>query len=271
MPNLSSQLLVSLRARFGQHVASNHCEGPVAAFRVPDSGAHPPLQLRFASTEDLEVRALFLAERDIVRTLHQGNVVALLQEGEFEGQAYYAVRCPDPPLRDRLRAQGRLPLTDILRVLRDTTAALAHCHENGVVHGAIDPQHITYGAEGAVLDGFHRAAFIKVFGSPYQDGYVLGTPMYFSPELCNEQPIDGRSDIYSLGMTVYEALVGAPPFLNETDWVRARLEQDPPTPKLKSAKERELYDVLRPMLARDPTARYQSAPAALRALEAVAD
>ena len=270
MTNVSSQLLIALRAQFGEQVECDRCEGPIAAFSIPDSGAEKPIQLRFALTEDSAVRALFLAERDIVGMLRHKNIIALLHQGMFEGHPYYAVRHPDPLLSDRLAGQ-RLPLSQLYTVLRHIAAALAHCHENGAVHGAIDPAHVTYGREGAVLDGFHRAAFIKVFGSPYQEGFVLGTPLYFSPELCTEQPIDGRSDIYSLGVTAYETLVGEPPFLRATDWVRARLEQAPPTPKLNAGKEAQLYSVIRQMLAGEPAARYQSAQDLLRALEGLPD
>lgn len=265
MADPSNELLVALRAQFGDEVLHDHCEGPIVAFRIPDSGGGTPIQLRFAMTEDAEVRALFLAERAIARKLSHNNIVAVLNDGVFEGHPYYAVRRLDPPLGDRMRDQ-RLPITDLLRVLRHVAAALAHCHEKGVVHGAIDPLHITYGPQGALLDGFHRAAFIEVFGSPYQEGIALGTPMYFSPELCSNQPIDARSDIYSLGIIAYATLAGEPPFLSADDWVRARLELDPPTPKLKSPQEKRLYSVIRQMVARDPAARFQSATAVLRAL-----
>lgn len=266
MTDHSSRLLKALRAQFGDQVQADQCQGPVAAFSVPDSGADEPLQLRFALTEKPPVPALFLAEREIVRTLRHKNIVAVLHEGVFEGHAFYAVRRPYALLDEKLSGQ-RLPLIDVLALLRQLAAALAHCHENGVVHGAIDPFHIVSCPEGVMLDGFHRAAFIKVFGSLYQQGCVLGTPLYFSPELCTEQTLDARSDIYSLGITAFEALTGEPPFLRAVDWVRARLEQDPPTPKLKSAKEARVYSVIRQMLAREPAARYQSASALWRALD----
>ena len=265
----SSQLLNALRAQFGEQVERDRCEGPVAAFSIPDPGADQPIQLRFASTEDSPVPALFLAERDIVRGLHHKNILTVLHEGAFEGHAFYAVRRPYQPLGDKLRGQ-RLPLGDVLSILRQMAAALAHCHEKGVVHGAIDPLHITSGADGAVLDGFHRAALIKVFGSASLKGSVLGTPLYFSPELCMVQPIDGRSDIYSLGIIACEMLVGEPPFRSVIDWVRARLEHDPPTPEFNSRKERRVYGVIRQMMARDPASRYQSGSALLRALDELA-
>src|SRR5438876_684495 len=127
MPDLSSKLLVALRGQFGEQVECDRCQGPIAAFRIPDSGADKPIQLRFPSTGDAVVRALFLAERDILRELRHKNIVAILHEGVFEGHPYYAVRRPDPPLGDRLWDQ-RLPLTDVLTVLRQMAAALAHCH-----------------------------------------------------------------------------------------------------------------------------------------------
>jgi len=267
MRDPESSLLAALRAHFGHLVEPDRCSWPIAAFLMPDFGAENPIQMRFGASEGT-ARELFLAERDLVRTLHHRNIVAVLHEGDFDGHAYYAVRRPNPLLDDRLRSDQHLPLVHVLAILRDMAAALAHCHENGVVHGAIDPLRIADRPEGAVLDGFYIAAVITVLGTPYQEGYAIGTPIYCSPELLSGHPIDERSDIYSLGMIAYVALAGEAPWANEADWgCGARLKRYPPTPKLKSAEEKRLYGVIRQMLAPRPAARFQSSVALLRALE----
>ena len=187
-----------------------------------------------------------------------------MREGIVEGRPYILVHRPEPLLSDRLWTSRHLRPADLICLLGDITAALAHCHQNGVVHAEVDPNHITFGRKHCALDGFERAAFFQVFGYSSE---VVGNPRYLSPELRAGRPLDGRSDIYSLGITAYECLAGSPPFLEASPFVPARQEEQPPTPKLGSAEEERLYAVIRRMLPPDPSARYASAAALLSAVE----
>jgi serine/threonine-protein kinase len=157
-------------------------------------------------------------------------------------------------------------VVELVSLIGDIAGALGYCHQNGVVHADVNPRQIACGRDGAVLDGFGRAASFRLFGY-LAEGMALGNPTYFSPELCAGEPLDGRSDIYSLGIIAYQCLTGAPPFLDARDLVRVRLEEDPPTPIFTSMREKRLYGIVRKMLARDRETRYESAEACLSALE----
>jgi len=256
-----------LRAAFGSSVELARIENDRAIFRLPDSAPDQPLELRILCGAAPESRAHFFAETGILRKLQHPNIVGAVSEGTLAGHPYFVVRRPHRSLRDRLCECRRLPPPAIIAILSDIAAALEHCHRNGVVHAAVDPRHIVVGPERAALDGFTMAAAFQTFGYR-SEGLVIGNPTYISPELCTGQPLDGRSDIYSLGVTAYDCLAGEPPFhgLLGTDLIRAHLEHAPPTPPLTSAHEKRLYRMIKKMLAKDPGARYVSAQALLAAL-----
>ena len=267
-PAVAADLLPALRAAFGDSVRFDRVSAPVAAFRLPSSAPDEPLELRVPSSLDPDIRALFLAELGILRKLQHPNIVQLVREGIIEGRPYILVHRPEPLLSDRLWRSRHVRPADLICLLGDITAALAHCHQNGVVHAEVDPNHIVCGRKHCALDGFQRAASFQVFGY-LAEGFVIGNPTYVSPELRAGRPLDGRSDIYSLGITAYECLAGAPPFLEVSPFVPADLEEAPPTPKLGSAEEERLYAVIRRMLAPDPSARYASADALFSAVAAL--
>ena len=265
--DVAGDLLPALRAAFGSSVELDRVEGVRAAFRLPDSAPDQPLELRILCSTGPESRSLFLAELGILRKLQHPNVVGAVSEGTLAGRPYFVVRRPHRSLFDHLWECRRLPPADIIAILSDIAAALEHCHRKGVVHAEVDPRHIAVGREHSALDGFTMAAAFQTFGYR-SDDRVLGNPAYFSPELFKGRVLDGRSDIYSLGVTAYECLVGDLPFhgLRSSDVIRAHLEQEPPTPRLTSAREKRLYRIIKKMLAKAPSARYSSAEAVLTAL-----
>lgn len=265
---IARDLLRALQAAFGGRVEFYRVAGAVAAFRLSASGPDGALELRLPWSTDPNFRSLFLAELSILRKLQHPNIVGIVREGVVEERPYYLVRRPDPPLGERLWHGRRLAAADLISLLGDITAALAHCHQHGVVHAEVDPQHITLGHGHSELDGFARAASFQVLGYGAEE-IVLGNPTYFSPELIAGQPLDARSDIYSLGITAYECLTGEPPFRGKNLLGRARLEQEVPTPKLDSAQDWQLYGVVKRMLARDPAERFVSAEALLSTVVAL--
>src|SRR2546422_8137755 len=118
-------------------------------------------------------------------------------------------------LRDRLEREGQLPLEEALRITREVASALAYAHSHDVVHRDIKPEDLLLSGGEAVVADFGIARAITQAGGTRltETGIPVGTPAYMSPEQASgTDPIDGRSDVYSLGCVLYEMLAGEPPY-----------------------------------------------------------
>ena len=156
----------------------------------------------------------FLQEIRLAAGLAHPNILPLHDSGEADGCLYYVMPfVTGESLRDRLEAEGQLPLVDALRIAREVADALEAAHRAGVVHRDIKPENILLLAGHAVVSDFGIARAISAAGSQRMHdsggsrfetghGMAVGTPDYMSPEQAAGSaaaPIDGRSDIYSLG------------------------------------------------------------------------
>ena len=124
-----------------------------------------------------------------------------------------------------------------MRIARDVARAMAFAHETGVIHRDIKPQNILFADDGTgVLTDFGIARAIASYVSTTGKRLTIGTPHYISPEQARGQPLDGRTDIYALGVTMYRAATGALPF-RSSDWYElARLHvEEPPQPPAQAA------------------------------------
>ena len=151
--------------------------------------------------------------------LQHPHIVPLLTAGETEDLPYYTMPFIDgESLRARLSRVGELPLVDIVRVLRDVAGALAYAHEHGVVHRDIKPENVLFARQHALVADFGVAKALSAstmaeMASSTSLGIALGTPAYMAPEQAAADPtMDGRADLYALGVMAYEMLTGAPPF-----------------------------------------------------------
>jgi hypothetical protein len=162
--------------------------------------------------------------------------------------------------------------TEVRRVLSETASALGHAHLRGVVHRDIKPDNIMIDADGrsTVTDfGIARSAAESRLTAT---GTSVGTPRYMSPEQARAREVDGRSDLYSLGIVGYECLVGHPPFDTGDalaillDHVQTRVPR-PPVAATGTADERQLYAVIERLLEKAPEDRYQNSRELMIALE----
>jgi eukaryotic-like serine/threonine-protein kinase len=229
-------------------------------------------------TQDAGRLQRFLREAKTASALNHPNILTIHEIGEWE-QTFFIVTeyIAGVTLRQRL-AERRLRLGEALNITRQIGAALEAAHEAGITHRDIKPENVMLRPDGLVkvLD-FGLARFIepRQAGAAVQPsnqtdtGMVLGTPRYMSPEQARGQKVDARSDIFSLGVVLYEMVSGAPPFNGATsaEVFAALLEKDR-APLNRSLLEMgpeagpdvgdELDELLAQALAKDPAERYQT-------------
>jgi serine/threonine protein kinase len=164
----------------------------------------------------------FLLEARAAARLNHPNVVAVHDIGQHDGRAYIVMELvPGGSLQARLELQGALPWREATRIVADVCRGLSAAHAARLIHRDIKPSNILLAAAGlAKLADFGLAKAPTLVSTRLtQAGDVLGTPQFMSPEHCSDQPLDERTDLYSLGVTYYTVLVGRPPF-DSSDMVK---------------------------------------------------
>lgn len=190
------------------------------------------LKPQFAGDPQIEER--FRREASTAAKLRHPNIVAIHAVGREGDAVYFAMDFLPDGLAQRLETLGMLPEEAVIRLGIDVAGALGFAHRQGVIHRDIKVDNILFDAHGnAVVADFGIARAVS--GYPGQTGtnMVVGTPQYFAPEQARAKPLDGRADLYSLGVTLYRAAAGALPF-NGDDWyeiARQHVETEPPDPR----------------------------------------
>jgi len=162
----------------------------------------------------------FRREAQAAANLNHPNIVAIYDWGEEMGTYYIVMEYVEgQSLAQILRRDGNLTVEQVTRVALDVSAALGFAHEGGVVHRDVKPGNVLVSPKGEmkVADfGIATALSANADANLTQTGAVMGTATYFSPEQAQGHKVDHRSDLYSLGVLLYEMLVGQPPFTGET-------------------------------------------------------
>lgn len=229
---------------------------------------------------DEATRTRFLREARLAAQLSHPNIVPVYRADELGGLAFFAMGFVEgETFGARIRDRGRLTASETVRVLREVAWALAYAHARGIVHRDVKPENILLerGSGRAVVTDFGIARS-NVDPSLTADGHVLGTVHFMSPEQCTGEPVDGRSDLYALGVTGYFALSGRLPFEEEAPQAVIVAHATRTPPKLRQLAPDvpvALADVIDRCLAKEPAARYATgealAEALTKALEAVQD
>jgi serine/threonine-protein kinase len=203
------------------------------------------------------------------RFLHP-NVVTLFDAGEAEGLLYLAFEFVEgTDLAARLDSGDRLSLREALRVVRQTAEALDYAHGQGIVHRDIKPSNILLDRAGRVkVADFGIAKMAGQSTELTMAGSVMGSPQYLSPEQIRGEDLDGRSDVFSLGVVFYEILSGKRPFDGDTitTLVYQILHKEPPPVSELRAVPPRLEELLRRMLAKDRDERLATAGEVAREL-----
>jgi serine/threonine-protein kinase len=204
----------------------------------------------------------FRREAKNAASLSHPNIVSIYDRGEAEGTYYIAMEYLDGrSLKELIVARGPAPVNVAIDYARQILAAIRFAHRHGIVHRDIKPHNVLVDAEGRlkVTDfGIARAGASQMT----EAGSIIGTAQYLSPEQAKGAPVDQTSDLYSVGVVLYELLTGVVPFSGETpvEIAMKHLSSPPEPPSAKRAEiPRELDMVVLRALAKDPVDRYQSA------------
>jgi serine/threonine-protein kinase len=204
----------------------------------------------------------FRREAKNAASLSHPNIVSIYDRGEAEGTYYIAMEYLDGrSLKELIVARGPAPVNVAIDYARQILAALRFAHRHGIVHRDIKPHNVLVDAEGRlkVTDfGIARAGTSQMT----EAGSIIGTAQYLSPEQAKGAPVDQTSDLYSVGVVLYELLTGAVPFTGDTPVEIAikHLSSAPEPPSVRRAEvPRDLDKVVLRALAKDPADRYQSA------------
>jgi hypothetical protein len=236
-----------------------------------------PVALKILKSElatDATALQRFVREARAIAGLSHPSIVQLYDVGEHKSLHYIAMEFVDGPTVGQILAtSGFHDIREVLRIAVQTTRALAHAFEKGIVHRDVKPSNIMLTRDRAAkLTDFGLAKFMDEAGlsSITETGASMGTLDYMSPEhLRDARLVDHRGDIYSLGATLYHMLTGRPAFAEGTVMERARKirSQPPPSPrKLNSKIPGSLSHIIQQMMAKDPDDRYQTPDELLRAL-----
>jgi beta-lactam-binding protein with PASTA domain/tRNA A-37 threonylcarbamoyl transferase component Bud32 len=204
----------------------------------------------------------FRREAKNAASLQHPNIVSIYDRGEAEGTYYIAMECIEGrTLKELLVARGPLPVDQAVAYARQILGAIRFAHRKGIVHRDIKPHNVLVDADGRlkVTDfGIARAGASQMT----EAGSIIGTAQYLSPEQARGAPVDQRSDLYSVGVVLYEMLTGSVPFTGDTP-VEIAMKHISAVPEPPSAKRPEVPEdldmiVLR-ALAKDPDERFQTA------------
>ncbi len=205
----------------------------------------------------------FLRESKLAGKLRHHNIVFVLDAGISNGVHYYAMEyVKGQTLKEMLEHRSVLSALEIARLALHMTLALRHAHENGVVHRDIKPSNIIISRDRVPkLCDFGLAKDITFEGRTTTAGMVMGTPHYISPEQVMGNKVDIRSDIYSLGATLYHCACGDPPFVSTCDeavLVKHITEEPEPLRAKRPAFSPVLGEILHRMMRMEPNERFQT-------------
>ena len=213
----------------------------------------------------------FNREVQIAARLEHRGIVPVHDYGELDGQPYIVMRFMAGGSVDDMLRMGALPLPDILRIIDQIAPALDFAHSRGVLHRDLKPSNILLdGAGGAYLTDFGIARVLgeTTSGTITTQG-VIGTPSYMSPEQAQGGALDGRSDIYALGVTLFEMATGRRPFEGDTPYNIAvkQVLEPPPLPRIYNPTIPDAVEaVILTAMSKHPDGRYPDGAALAEAL-----
>jgi serine/threonine protein kinase len=220
---------------------------------------------------DASVTDRFVQEGLLMSQLSHPGIVKVLNVGREQGRFFLVLEYVEGPTLARAIQRRAFTHRDLALLLSAVARAVHYAHGEGIVHADIVPGNILLKSDGSPkLADFGIA---RLLGQAERKGVTSGTPVYMSPEQASPKPegIDGRSDVYSLGAVLYEAVTGRPPFSGRTTLeILDKVVRQPPVPprELEPSLDLGLEAIILRALEKDPGARYPTAEALADALDA---
>ncbi len=223
-----------------------------------------------------EARERFLREAQAAARLEHPNVVQVLDAGSANGQPFIVMQYVDGTDLERiLRKKGKLSVDDALSIGKKVAQALAAAHTLGIVHRDIKPANIMITKPGRVMVGdFGLARPLDGGGTITTEGMIMGTPHFIAPEQARGEKVDGRSDLYSLGATLYALIGGRYPFSGNSPMSIA-VKHASPTDKPESLRKldgsvpAEVDQLVQKLMAKRPEDRFQTGGEVAQAIDRV--
>jgi len=238
--------------------------GMAEVYRAHDRMLDRPVALKILFPElsvDRSFVERFRREAQAAANLSHQNIVPVFDWGEDGGTYFIVMEFVDGrPLSSILRTAGPLHPDRAVEIAADVAAALAYAHRHGVIHRDVKPGNVLITDEGTVkVTDFGIARAVNTEESLTQTGAVMGTATYFSPEQAEGVAVDARSDIYSLGVVLFEMVTGRPPFVGESPVSVAskHVRENPPAPReINPGVPPDLEAIILKCMAKSPDYRY---------------
>jgi serine/threonine-protein kinase len=223
--------------------------------------------------EDEDFVERFKREARSVAQLQHPNIVTVIDRGEEDGYQYIVFEFIDGEnLKELVVRKGRLDVREALEIAHEIARALAFAHENGLIHRDVKPQNVLLNGDGrAKVTDFGIARSLDVEHGVTQTGTILGTSNYIAPEQASGQPVDAHTDVYSLGIVLYEMLTGEVPFPGESFVAIAMKHIQEPSPNVLDVRgdvPLRVANIVDRALEKDPEHRFPTMDAFAAELEA---
>jgi tetratricopeptide (TPR) repeat protein/predicted Ser/Thr protein kinase len=258
-------LAAPVNAKFGKFIRTLRlgAGGMGEVWKAWDGTLHRWVALKFLKGGDDEEIARFRREAQMAGRLHHPNIAAIYEVNEDQGRQYIAMQFVDGQNLHQFRRDDRRLL---VRLVVDAARALQYAHEQGVIHRDLKPENLMVTARGQeqhlFLMDFGLARAAEGASKISATGFLVGTPMYMSPEQARGEKVDVRSDVYSLGLTLYELLTDQKPFLSESVYETLRRVQETDPPAIRQVDRRidaDLETIVMKAISKDPASRYATA------------
>jgi len=218
-------------------------------------------------TQDADASERFLREARLAANLHHPLIVPIYDVGVHDDVAYIAMQFEPGGTASALAGNGDAGTA--LRIIRDIATALDYAHGKGVVHRDIKPDNILRRADGScVLSDFGIARVIESQTVLTREGTSIGTPQYMSPEQLRGEKVDGKADLYSLGVVLYQLLTGKLPYAGSDGWAIGMQHINADIPRVPPALS-YLQPLLDGLMAKTPDARPQTGAEVARRIDAL--
>jgi serine/threonine-protein kinase len=247
-------------------------------YRAADPRLGRPIALKLLKRGDATLARRFVSEARSQARIQHEHVCRIYEAGEADGEPYIVMQFIDGEPLSRLR--DRLTLEQQVKLIQEVSTAVHEAHRLGMIHRDIKPANILVeqredGTWKPYVVDFGLARQVEERGQT-QTGEVIGTPAFMSPEQANGDvhELDRRTDVYSLGATLYDVIAGRPPFVSDHPWkvlLLSALEDAPPLGKVKPGVPKAIETIVMKCLEREPARRYDTARALAEDLQRALD